>query len=173
MKLPEPIESAVRAIEADWAARGGQQAGTPRARELRTAIEAELARLTAERDTLRQERHRLLILMDECRDAIQPITTVQMRLHNISPTLARRIDAVINEANERNRMDAAPAVPEAGSPAEDDARLIERLLEYAASFDTIGFNDMCDGFDLSGSMVVKDLRAAAARLRARPQQEEK
>lgn len=52
------------------------------------------------------ERHALLVLLDECRDAIQALTTVQVRLHNISPTLASRIDAVIEAANESNRLAA-------------------------------------------------------------------
>jgi hypothetical protein len=44
-------------------------------------------------------RHELLLLLDEARDAIQALTVVQVRLHNISPTLAKRIDDVIDKAN--------------------------------------------------------------------------
>ena len=50
MKLPENIERDLREIEAEYAARGGQQAGTPRVRAIRASIEAELQRLTRELD---------------------------------------------------------------------------------------------------------------------------
>lgn len=39
MRLPDPIEQAIRDIESEWAQRPGQKAGTPRARDLRWAIE--------------------------------------------------------------------------------------------------------------------------------------
>jgi hypothetical protein len=45
MKLPDSIEQAIQAIEQEWSSRPGQQAGVPRARELRTAIEEEVRKL--------------------------------------------------------------------------------------------------------------------------------
>lgn len=47
------------------------------------------------------DRHGLFLLLDECRDAIQPLTQAQVRLHNISQTLASRIDSVIKAENTR------------------------------------------------------------------------
>jgi len=47
------------------------------------------------------DRHQLFLLLDECRDAIQPITQAQARLHGINLTLARRIDAAIAAENAR------------------------------------------------------------------------
>ena len=44
MKLPDAIERDLREIEAEYAQRGGQQAGTPRLRGLRASIEIELRR---------------------------------------------------------------------------------------------------------------------------------
>ena len=45
MKLPDTIERDLQAIEAEYAARGGQQAGTPRLRGLRASIEIALQHL--------------------------------------------------------------------------------------------------------------------------------
>ena len=42
MKLPSAIEREIRAIEADYEQRGGQQADIPRMRGLRSSIEGEL-----------------------------------------------------------------------------------------------------------------------------------
>jgi hypothetical protein len=42
MKLPKVIEDEIRLIEDEMRARGGQQAGTPRLRGLRGAIESVL-----------------------------------------------------------------------------------------------------------------------------------
>lgn len=42
MKLPVDIEREIQLVEADYASRGGQQAGNARLRGLRSAIEAEL-----------------------------------------------------------------------------------------------------------------------------------
>lgn len=89
--------------------------------QLKAAAEARVQALTAEREALRSqveglrtERHNLLILLDECRDAIQPLTTAQTKLYNISLTLARRIDNVIDAANEANKKAAPP--PDAPAP---------------------------------------------------------
>jgi len=40
MKLPDELERELQAIEADYAARGGQQAGASRLRGLRAALDA-------------------------------------------------------------------------------------------------------------------------------------
>lgn len=45
MKLPKPIEDDLKAIERDLGSRGGQQAGVPRLRGLRSSIEDELLAL--------------------------------------------------------------------------------------------------------------------------------
>ena len=64
----------------------------------------------------------------------------------------------------------APApTPEAGSPAEDDAKLLADLLDE----DAAGLSDLLPFIGNHWRQTVERLRAAAARLRARPQQEEK
>lgn len=45
MKLPTTIEHELQAIEAEYASRGGQQAGNPRLRGLRSSIETTLHEL--------------------------------------------------------------------------------------------------------------------------------
>jgi hypothetical protein len=47
MKLPSDIEREIKAIELECAARGGQQAGTPRLRGLRSSCETLQQRLTS------------------------------------------------------------------------------------------------------------------------------
>lgn len=47
------IERELQAIESEYASRGGQQAGSPRLRGLRCAIELEVQRLRGERDEAR------------------------------------------------------------------------------------------------------------------------
>jgi hypothetical protein len=52
MKLPDVIEREIREIETALGAQGGQQAGPPRLRGLRSAIEQQTAELAAARAVL-------------------------------------------------------------------------------------------------------------------------
>ena len=47
-----------------------------------------------ERDLLRERLVAMMPLFQEARDAITAITTTQLKLHDISPTLADRMDDV-------------------------------------------------------------------------------
>ena len=77
MRLPDAIERDLKAIEDEYASRGGQQAGTPRLRGLRASIEIELQRLARERDEAREflgrdlkaSSERVLTLELECQAA--------------------------------------------------------------------------------------------------------
>ena len=58
------------------------------------ALEAELARVTAERDAYERRLRAAITVLCEARDAIQCITRAQAKLHSIDLTLGERMDNV-------------------------------------------------------------------------------